>query len=736
MDLRLWESRALAGLFLGFCLLFPSRLFSQGILDELRFEEVATNLDRPVGIEDAGDGTGRLFIVLQDGRIVIYEDGQVLPTPFLDIGGRVRCCGERGLLGLAFHPQYEKNGYFFVNYTDRSPQPRTNISRFQVSADNPHVADPDSEVHLIVRTQPFSNHNGGGLEFGPDGFLYIALGDGGDSGDPSNNGQTLTSYLGKILRIDVDNGDPYRSPESNPFFGLDNAQDETWAYGLRNPWRITFDRMTGDLFIADVGQDDLEEVSFQPADSPGGENYGWRRMEGTQCFNPSSGCEDPTLVLPILEYTNVGGASITGGYRYRGSDFPQMEGIYFYADFIQRRLFAAEEVGGEWREVGRRDIPFRISSFGEDARGEILFVDYGESGVLYRLKANYATPGLTSLATASVVAGGTDFTFTVVGENFTAESEVRWNGEMRPTRYVDPERLQVDIASADVAAEGAGEITVFNPEPGGGLTDPLMFAIGPEPEDAPTIGENGVGNAAGVTSLNGVAAGSIAATFGTFLAVREEDALATPLSTTLGGGMLRFVPSDAPDKGAEGTIAVPEFFASPGQKNIQIPWELAGATEAQLTARVGSLESASETVTILPFDPGIFTTDATGTGQGSILIAGTLSLAAPAGSFTNARPVQRGEFVAIYCTGLGAVSHPPATGSEAVADPLSETLTLPTVTVDDVAARVTFSGLAPGFVGLYQVNVEIPEGVASGDSIEVVITIGGVESNGVTIAIE
>ena len=637
---------------------------------------------------------------------------------------------------MAFHPQYEKNGYFFVNYTDRSPQPRTNISRFQVSAGNPNVADPDSEVHLIEQNQPFSNHNGGAIEFGPDGFLYIAFGDGGDRGDPFDNGQTLTTFLGKILRIDVNNGSPYSSPPSNPFFSLDNAQDEMWAYGLRNPWRITFDRMTGDLFIADVGQNALEEVSFQPANSPGGENYGWRRMEGTQCFNPETGRGSAGLVLPILEYTNVGGASVTGGYRYRGSDFPRMQGVYFYADFSQRRLLAAEQDGGAWREIGRRGIPYRISSFGEDARGEILFVDYGESGALYRLKADYPTPSLTSLAPAGAAAGGTSFTFTVVGDDFTSHSEVRWNGEMRSTHYVDHARLQVDIAADDIAAEGAGEITVFNPAPGGGISEPLAFAIESTPAETPTIFEDGVGNAAGVTSVNGAAAGSIAATFGTFMSLREENALISPLSTTLGGGMLRFESTETAEKGFSGAVGVPEFFASPGQKNIQIPWELAGLTEAQIIARVGSLESTPVTVNILPFDPGTFSADATGTGQGSILIAGTVSLAAPLGAFPNARPVRGGEFIAIFCTGLGAVSHTPPTGGEAVADPLSETLTLPTVTVGGVEARVGFSGLAPDFVGLYQVNVEIPDGVVSGDSIEVVLTIGGVVSNVVTIAVE
>ena len=264
--------------------------------DAIELELLAGGLDRPLGLIDAGDGSGRLFIVEQVGSIRIHDNGEVLSTPFLDLSSRVSCCNERGLLGLAFHPDYAQNDFFFVNYTDASG--RTVVSRFSVSGD-PNRADAGSEVEVLSFDQPFSNHNGGHLAFGPDGYLYIATGDGGSGGDPQNNGQQLDTLLGKILRVDVD-GLPLAIPPDNPFVGDTTARDEIWAYGLRNPWRFSFDRRTGDLFIADVGQDRREEIDLQPSGSPGGQNYGWRRMEGSICFQPASGCTDGSLVLPIL----------------------------------------------------------------------------------------------------------------------------------------------------------------------------------------------------------------------------------------------------------------------------------------------------------------------------------------------------------------------------------------------------------------------------------------------------
>jgi glucose/arabinose dehydrogenase len=281
---------------------------------QIDLQPVAVGLANPVAITNAGDGSGRLFITLQAGRIVIYDGTRVLPTPFLDITPLVSSGGERGLLSVAFHPNYRTNGVFFVDYTNTDGN--TVIARYSVSQDA-NIADPNSAAILLTITQPFANHNGGQLQFGPDGYLYIGMGDGGSGGDPSNNAQNLGTLLGKILRIDVDGASPYAIPADNPFVGVPSTLPEIWAYGLRNPWRFSFDRLTGDLFIADVGQDSWEEVDFQPAGSQGGENYGWRLMEGNHCYNPPTNCDPGGLTPPILEYehgtNDANGCSISGG---------------------------------------------------------------------------------------------------------------------------------------------------------------------------------------------------------------------------------------------------------------------------------------------------------------------------------------------------------------------------------------------------------------------------------------
>jgi glucose/arabinose dehydrogenase len=246
-----------------------------------------TGLSNPIAITNAGDDSGRLFVVLQNGQIIIHDGTRVLSKPFIDISSLVSSGSERGLLSVAFHPNHASNGFFFVTYTNINGD--TVIARYSVSG-NPNVADPNSANILLTITQPFSNHNGGQLQFGPDGYLYIGMGDGGSGGDPQNNAQNLNTLLGKILRIDVDGGFPYVIPPDNPFRETHGARDEIWSLGLRNPWRFGFDRLTGDLYLADVGQERWEEVNFQPASSLGGENYGWRLMEGNHCFNPSTGC--------------------------------------------------------------------------------------------------------------------------------------------------------------------------------------------------------------------------------------------------------------------------------------------------------------------------------------------------------------------------------------------------------------------------------------------------------------
>jgi glucose/arabinose dehydrogenase len=347
----------------------------------------ATGFTRPCDITHCGDD--RLFVVEQGGKIwILDKNGVKLPTPFLDIDPKVGSSGnEQGLLGLAFHPNYAQNGYFYVNYTDNSGD--TKISRFSVSATNPNVSSTNSELILLMVDQPYSNHNGGCLKFGPDGYLYIGLGDGGSGGDPQNYGQNKNSLLGKMLRIDVNSGAPYAVPVSNPFVNDPTTLDEIWAIGLRNPWRFSFDRTTGDLWIGDVGQDAWEEVDFQPANSPGGQNYGWRCYEGTHPFNTNNCPGVNTLTMPVAEYSNSGpvGCSITGGFVYRGFTFPQLYGRYLYTDYCTGRLWAVVPNGmGGWTNTQLADlVNFQLVSFGENRNGELFLLGLG-NGTVYRLR--------------------------------------------------------------------------------------------------------------------------------------------------------------------------------------------------------------------------------------------------------------------------------------------------------------------------------------------------------------
>jgi len=370
---------------------------------ELELVPVATGLATPVVVTNAGDGSNRLFIVEKAGRIRIVENGSLLATPFLDIDPVVNSSGsEQGLLGLAFHPNYAVNGYFFVNYTDSAGD--TVVSRFSVTPGDPNIADPGSEFEILSIVQPFSNHNGGQIEFGPDGYLYIGMGDGGSAGDPGDRAQNLAVMLGKMLRIDVDNTDPplaYRIPADNPFLGTAGAAGEIWAYGLRNPWRFSFDRTTGDLFIGDVGQNLYEEIDFQPASSPGGENWGWRCYEASHPYN-TSGCGPiGEYEMPILEYSHTSGrCSVTGGYRYRGVEAPGLRGAYLFGDYCTGDVWAAvyDGTAGTWSAVDLNftENLFSLRTFGEDEQGNVhvsaggsvwlinelgtLFVDGFESG--------------------------------------------------------------------------------------------------------------------------------------------------------------------------------------------------------------------------------------------------------------------------------------------------------------------------------------------------------------------
>lgn len=347
----------------------------------IQLQEVASGLGSPVYVT-APAGDARLFVVEQPGRIRVVQNGQLLPTPFLDIVARVSSGGERGLLSMAFHPAYSQNGFFYVNYTDLGGD--TRVERYRVTADA-NRADPASAQLVIAIAQPYSNHNGGQLQFGPDGKLYVGMGDGGAGGDPLGHGQNAATLLGDILRLDVDGAPPYAIPPDNPFHGQSSRRNEIWMTGVRNPWRFSFDRQTGEMYVADVGQGQWEEISVLPA-GQGGQNLGWNVMEGRHCYSPSSGCDQSGLTLPVHEYSHEGGAcSVTGGYVYRGSAIPALRGHYFYGDYCAGwvRSFrhsngqAADQRSWELGDVGN------VLSFGEDASGELYLAS--SNGRVYKL---------------------------------------------------------------------------------------------------------------------------------------------------------------------------------------------------------------------------------------------------------------------------------------------------------------------------------------------------------------
>jgi glucose/arabinose dehydrogenase len=348
----------------------------------IRLQSVASGLASPVHLA-APAGDARLFVVEQPGRIRIVENGALLPTPFLDITDRVGAGGERGLLSVAFHPQYASNGFFFVNYTDRAGD--TRVERYSVSADRGR-ADPASARLVIGIDQPFSNHNGGLVAFGPDGKLYVGMGDGGGSADPQETGQDPLQLLGKLLRLDVDGAAPYAIPADNPYAGRTDRRPEIWALGLRNPWRFSWDRTAGLLYVADVGQNRLEEIDVVPA-GQAGVNYGWDLMEGSDCFEPRDGCDRTGLTVPVLEYSHEEGCSVTGGFVYRGQDIAALRGHYFYADYCQGWIRSFRYAGGQAADARSWQVESvgNITSFGEDSRGELYVMSSG--GGVYKIVA-------------------------------------------------------------------------------------------------------------------------------------------------------------------------------------------------------------------------------------------------------------------------------------------------------------------------------------------------------------
>lgn len=343
-----------------------------------------SGLQQPVVITHAGDGSGRLFLVEQAGTIKIAIRGVLLPTPFLNITSKVLFGGEQGLLGLAFPLNFAASRHFYVYYTALTGD--NVVARYTLAAD-PNLADGTSEQIILTLSHPtFANHNGGQLAFGPqDGFLYIGTGDGGGGGDPSNNAQNPQSLLGKILRLDVeslpDPGLNYRIPPTNPFFSSTVFRREIWALGLRNPWRFSFDRVTGDLYIGDVGQGTYEEVDFQPAGSGGGQNYGWNILEGPACFNPPQNCVPPAgYSPPVMFYDHTEGVAVLGGYVYRGAKFPLLKGVYFFGD-LGGKIWGLQRAAGIWQRQLLASPGFSISSFGEDEAGNLYVADYGTGRV-------------------------------------------------------------------------------------------------------------------------------------------------------------------------------------------------------------------------------------------------------------------------------------------------------------------------------------------------------------------
>jgi glucose/arabinose dehydrogenase len=345
-------------------------------------QEVVTGLDRPVFVTHAGDGSSRLFIVEQGGRIRLARDGELLETPFLDISSLVRAEAQQGLLSVAFHPIYVSTGLFYVIYTDTDGN--SVVARYTVSPDDPNIADSTSGVPVLTIPQPFEEHNGGHLQFSPrDGYLYIGVGDGGAVGDPHNNAQNPMLLLGKLVRIDIDSDFPYGIPPDNPFIGSTGALPEIWAQGLRNPWRFSFDRMTGDLYIADVGEDNWEEVNFQAAHSLGGENYGWRLREGKECFAASTDCNQAGLALPVHTYDHAKGCAVIGGHVYRGTHLPALFGTYLFGDYCARAVWGLRQtVQGAWVQTTLIKTDFMLSSFGEAESGELYAIDYYGGRVL------------------------------------------------------------------------------------------------------------------------------------------------------------------------------------------------------------------------------------------------------------------------------------------------------------------------------------------------------------------
>ncbi|MBK6610727.1 MAG: PQQ-dependent sugar dehydrogenase [Chitinophagales bacterium] len=402
-----------------FVLLFSVKIKTQA-QPTITLTEFASGLTTVVDITNCGDE--RLFAVQKGGKIKIVDlNGNVTATPFLDIDPKVKSNGnEQGLLGLAFHPDYATNGYLYVNYT-RETDAATVVARYERDPNDPNKALPDSELILLVIDQPYSNHNGGCIKFGPDGYLYIGMGDGGSGGDPDNYAQNPLEHLGKMLRIDVDNGNPYGIPASNPYYGQTDTLPEIWALGLRNPWRFSFDALLGDMWIGDVGQGNLEEVDYQPAASTGAINYGWRCKEGTATYNAGTCVGLGTLTDPVFEFSHANGnCSITGGFVYRGVQFGDMYGYYLVTDYCSGRFWALYPDGPNSFDSYDLGVfnTYQYVGLGEDIYGELYIAGHSSNKVYKISEANDCNPIARIISPGGVVCEG-DYVYAQAGKGFT-----------------------------------------------------------------------------------------------------------------------------------------------------------------------------------------------------------------------------------------------------------------------------------------------------------------------------
>ena len=692
---------------------------------ELVFLPLADGFSNPTSIGIPNDGSGWIFVGEQFGRVMIYRDGFRSAEPFLDLRDRVYCCGEAGLLDVVFHPNYAENGYVYVSFTELGPL-RNVVARYTVSADSARL-DPDSERIVLEVEQPHPTHNSGRMAFGPDGLLYIGIGDGGPLDfEESLVAQDPHSLLGKLLRIDVNVdedagaggglGPRYAIPPGNPFAdGVDGAP-EVFAMGLRNPWRFSFDRLTGDLYVGDVGAALFEEINVIPAGAEAPLNFGWPLWEAHVCTLLDPDCPDPGFLQPLFAIPHQGAPcrAVTGGFRYRGAAMPQLFGRYLFADWCTEELWTAKQADEDGWELGEPSITgFGISSFGQDPAGELYAVDHRQ-GVLYRLQTAWPQPQLTDVSPKIAAAAGREFTAALAGQGFVPGTEVWLDGERLESEYRGAGRL---LASMPRNLDpGVRTLQVRNPEPNPGPSETLEIEIRAGTA-TPEFTSEGVVNGASFQT-GPIAPGGIVSLFGENLAIDSEAASVTPLSDSLGGAVVEVL----------GVGPAPLLFASPGQINFIAPWAL--PRTARLRVQVGDQPSRVVNNSTADAAPAVFLLEG---GRAAALIAGTGSLAASTEEFPGSHPISRGEYLQLYVAGLGLVDPEIDLGAPAVG--LHTALEPPTVWFGDIPVQPAFAGLAPGFVGLYQINVLVPQNAPLGESSPVRVTAGGERSNAATIAI-